>query len=295
MGAIVLPTRRDEAWRYSDLKAAMADAPVPSGEAERAAQPVIVQLAAAHDALEHVSFGKDETGFRVDRLETAFFDARALQIDLAPGADMTRIVIQDGEAVALNLARVKLAAGAKFRQFVLGFGARLARIETHLDVEGEGAEILLNAVYLCDDGRHCDLTSHVHHKIGHATTEQLVKGAVRKGGRGVFQGKITVARDAQKTLASQHHHALLLEERAEVFAKPELEIYADDVQCAHGNTAGALDDKALFYMRSRGIPYAEARALLVSAFVLEALPDWLGGKEREEIERRITTWMQGRP
>jgi Fe-S cluster assembly protein SufD len=117
----------------------------------------------------------------------------------------------------------------------------------------------------------------------------MIKGASRKGGRGVFQGRIEVARGAQRTDARQYHHGLLLEEGAEIYAKPELEIYADDVQCAHGNTAGALDEAALFYMRSRGIGEAAARALLTEAFLLEAVPEDLPG--REEIVARIQSWL----
>ena len=103
-------------------------------------------------------------------------------------------------------------------------------------------------------------------------TEQLTKGAVSDGGRGVFQGKFLVPRTVgQYTDANMQHQALLLENGAEVFAKPELEIYADDVECEHGNTSGQLDEIALFYMRQRGIPLREARALLTEAFILEAL------------------------
>jgi Fe-S cluster assembly protein SufD len=124
---------------------------------------------------------------------------------------------------------------------------------------------------------------------------QLVKGAARPGGRGVFQGKIVVAEGAQKTDARQTHRALLLGDGAEIDAKPELEIYADDVQCAHGNTIGALDETALFYLRSRGLPLAQARALLIEAFLLEAIPDWLDEALRGEIEGAIDGWLRAVP
>lgn len=292
MGAIVLPTRRDEAWKYSDLRAAMSDAPVPEQIPERADHPVIVQLAAAFGALEHVSLGAGESAVRIERLEAPAFEAKALQIDVADGAQMTRIVIQDGAAIALNLVRVKLGRGAAFRQFVLGFGSKLARMETHVDVEGEGGEVALNGVYLCARGRHCDLTSQINHKVAHGVTRQLIKGAARAGGRGVFQGKILVAPGAQKTDAEQHHDALLLEEGGEINSKPELEIHADDVACAHGNTIGALDEHALFYMRQRGAPKAVAEAMLVDAFVRGAVPDWLPDEVVGEVESRISLWLE---
>jgi Fe-S cluster assembly protein SufD len=295
MGAIVLPTRRDEAWKYSDLRAALGDAPVPEQTPERANHPVIVQLAAAAGALEHVSLSAGESAVRIERMDATGFEAKALQFDLGPGAHLTRVVVQHGDAVALNLARVKLAAGAVFRQFVLAFGSKLARLETHVDVEGEGAEVALNGVYLCGQGRHIDLTSQVTHTVGPGQTRQLIKGAARAGGRGVFQGKILVSPGAQKTDAEQHHDALLLDEGAEIYAKPELEIYADDVACAHGNTVGALDEQALFYMRQRGAPKAAAEALLVEAFVRAAVPDWLPTEIAGEIDERIAHWLEGQP
>jgi Fe-S cluster assembly protein SufD len=149
-------------------------------------------------------------------------------------------------------------------------------------------------VYLCDSGRHADLTSIVNHRAPRGRTEQLIKGVVRKGGRGVFQGKIVVERAAQKTDARQHHNGMLLDDGAEIFAKPELMIFADDVACAHGNTAGGLDEAALFYLRSRGLTETQARALLTEAFLLEALPAWLPQAGREEIETRIGVWLGGR-
>src|SRR5215470_13719506 len=145
-------------------------------------------------------------------------------------------------------------------------------METHVSIEGEGASVELNGLYMCASGRHADLTSVIEHKFGAGQTKQLIKGVARKGGRGVFQGKIVVAHGAQKTDARQHHHGLLLEEGAEIFAKPELMIHADDVQCAHGAAAGGLDETALFYMRARGVAEAEARALLIEAFLVEAIP-----------------------
>jgi len=207
----------------------------------------------------------------------------------------SRTVLHDvgSAAVQVSTAQINLGGGGRFSQFVLAEGARLARIETHVSIEGEGAEVELNGVYMCGEGRHADLTSIVEHKVGAGQTRQLIKGVARKGGRGVFQGKIVVAHGAQKTDARQYHHGLLLEEGAEVFAKPELLIHADDVQCAHGNTAGGLDETALFYMRSRGVPEAQARALLIEAFLTETVPDWAPPDVREEIVARIRAWLGG--
>jgi Fe-S cluster assembly protein SufD len=295
MAAIVLPTRRDEAWKYSDLRAALSDHPAPDGPAADARKPVIVQLAGALGRQEHVDLAPGEEAERIDRMEAAVYDAAALHVEVPAGASMSRIIVQHGDAVALNFTRVRLGQGARYRQFVLAFGSKLARIETHVEVEGEGATVDLSGAYLCGPGKHVDLTSVVTHKVGHSHTRQLIKGVARAGGRGVFQGKILVAEAAQKTDAEQHHDALLLEEGAEIYAKPELEIYADDVACAHGNTAGSLDPRALFYMRARGVPEVEARALLTQAFLMQAVPEWLSDAAASEAQAQIESWLRMAP
>jgi len=131
--------------------------------------------------------------------------------------------------------------------------------------------VRLDGVYLLSDQRHADMTTIVSHVGAGGETVQLTKGVVSDQARGVFQGRIVVAEGADKTDARMGHHALVLSDRAEVDAKPELEIFADDVACAHGNSIGALDEEALFYAEQRGIPEAEARAMLTEAFVGEVI------------------------
>ncbi len=283
-----LPNRRDEAWKYSDLRVALADDQVVLSEG----RDVIERLA---PGVQRMVIPAGETRLFVERMDSPYRDARSFEFTIEPGATLTRVIVQDSTAFPLSMARVHVAAGARFTQFVLAEGAKLARIETHVGVEGEGAQVELNGVYLCDAGRHADLTSVITHKTGGGVTRQLTKGVARKGGRGVFQGKIVVEHGAQKTDARQYHHGLLLEDGAEIFAKPELMIYADDVQCAHGNTAGGLDESALFYMRSRGVPEAEARALLVEVFLVEAIPDGLPAELHAELLSRIQSWLRRRP
>ncbi|MEE2929471.1 MAG: SufD family Fe-S cluster assembly protein, partial [Pseudomonadota bacterium] len=187
-----------------------------------------------------------------------------------------RTVLQRGnrdEAQAIT-AIVNLGEGSVFTQTALAFGAKVARLETRLTHQESGSRATLNGAYLAASGYHADFTSHVRHGAPSSVTRQVTKGAVLDGGTGVFQGKFFVPRTVgQYTDADMQHQALLLEDGAIVFAKPELEIYADDVECAHGNTSGALDPNQLFYMRQRGIPEAEARALLTEAFIAEALEE----------------------
>jgi Fe-S cluster assembly protein SufD len=293
-----LPNRRVEAWKYSDLRATLAIAPLPA-EGTRphgawsALDGAIDRLAVAqgHHAITKVRAAEEK--ILVERFDVSSpLDAHVREIQVSPGASLTRVVIQSGEGVCLSAAHVLLSAGASYRQLIVAEGARLARIETHVSVVGEGAEVELNGVYMANPGHHADLTSVIEHKVGGGTTRQLIKGVARKGGRGVFQGKIVVAPHAQKTDARQYHHGILLEEGAEIFAKPELMIHADDVQCAHGNTAGGLDERALFYMRSRGLSEPEARAMLIEAFLVEAIPQGLDAGIRDELTGRIAAWLR---
>lgn len=280
-----LPNRRVEAWKYSDLAAALPDVTLPAG----ARGGVIARLAGEIAAID-VAAGASH--LVVERFDADGLDARAADAVVHAGGVLTRVVVQtQGAGVPLSAWRVTLEAGATFRQVIYAEGARLARFETEVTVGGAGAVVELNGAYLVSAGRHADMTSTVTHAQAGAATRQLVKGAVRAGGRGVFQGKILVAPHAQNTDARQNHHALLLEDGAEVFAKPELEIHADDVACAHGNTVGGLDAMALFYMRSRGIPETEARALLVEALLTDAVPDDLPPELHAEILGRIRAWL----
>jgi len=196
-----------------------------------------------------------------------------MRIVVEAGASLERIVIADdaAEGVTLSVAEVRIEERAKFHQTVLTSGARLQRFETHVRHPGANAEVRLDGIYLLRDGRHSDQTTVVTHAGTDGVTVQLTKGVVRDQARGVFQGRIVVEEGADRTDARMGHHALILSDRAEVDAKPELEIYADDVACAHGNTVGALDEDALFYARQRGMPEAEARALLTEAFIGEVI------------------------
>lgn len=219
-------------------------------------------------------------GASLDLIEShmggAGFSSFLIEVGMQDGGSVRRTVLQrgaDDEAQAIT-AVVNLGEKSEYTQTALSFGAKIARLETRLTHQESGSLATLNGAYLGAAGFHTDFTSHVRHGAPSSTTRQVTKGAVLDGGKGVFQGKFFVPRTVgQHTDADMQHQALLLEDGAEVFAKPELEIYADDVECAHGNTSGALDQNQLFYMRQRGIPEAEARALLTEAFIAEALEE----------------------
>ena len=223
------------------------------------------------------------------------FSNVVIDYQLAPKARLDRYIIQDSadHAVQLHTTKVNLMDEAVFNQTAFANGARLFRLDTRLTHEREGAHATLNGAYLVDDGAHCDMTSLIIHSAPGCKTEQLIKGAARKGGKGAFQGKFHVECLAQKTDADMQHKALLLEDGAEINAKPELEIYADDVACAHGNTCGALDEDQLFYMRQRGIPEAQARALLTESFVADAFDDVGSDEVRQRFLSAAREWLEG--
>jgi Fe-S cluster assembly protein SufD len=154
--------------------------------------------------------------------------------------------------------------------FTLTSGAVLNRQNGTIEFHGPNAKAQVSGSYLLKGKQHADTRLVVDHKVPHCVSRELFKCVMDDNARGIFQGKVIVRPDAQKTDGKQSSHALLLSETAEFDAKPELEIYADDVVCGHGTTCGDLNHDHLFYLRSRGIPETEARSMLVQAFVAEA-------------------------
>lgn len=150
-------------------------------------------------------------------------------------------------------------------------GGRLARVDTLVDLNDKGAETHLNGMYLPFGTQHIDCHTRIRHQAPDCISRQLYKGVADKRGRGVFNGRVEVARDAQRTDSEMQNRNILLSKFAEIDAKPELEIYADDVSCAHGSTIGQLDQTAMFYLRSRGLPTADAEAILTWAFAAEVV------------------------
>jgi Fe-S cluster assembly protein SufD len=225
----------------------------------------------------------------------AYFSNSLSEYALGRGAKLARLVLQDGsdEGVEASLAALRLGADAVFHQTALLFGGKAARIETRAFCEGDGARVRLSSAAMLEGARHGDVTSHVAHHAAGCVTRQIHKAALKDRARGVFQGKFLVARGAQETDAQMRASALLLSEMAEADHKPELEIYADNVQCAHGSTVGALDEDALFYIRSRGLDDAAARALLVEAFLGEVLDEMPHPAALHIFRQRIAHWLGG--
>ncbi|WP_297372370.1 Fe-S cluster assembly protein SufD [Acidocella sp.] len=193
-------------------------------------------------------------------------------ISLHDGAVLTHIRLQQESAEAFNttLIRANIAAGAGYEHFTATIGAKLSRTELHVSLLGEQARTDLNAAQLLRGEQHGDFTAVVRHAAPNCASRQTVKSVLADEAHGVFQGRVEVAKGAQKTDGYQMSRALLLSDHATMDIKPELEIFADDVKCSHGATIGALDAEQLFYLRSRGIDEPEARAMLIHAFLEEA-------------------------
>ncbi|HEY1631625.1 MAG TPA: SufD family Fe-S cluster assembly protein [Rhizomicrobium sp.] len=174
------------------------------------------------------------------------------------------------DAVQVADYAVRVAEGGIYRAHFADFGGKLSRTELHIALEGEGAQAHLSGVGVLN-GAHADVTTHVTHAVPDTQSTQLFKYVAGGHARGIYQGKVSVAVGADGSDSRQTAKGLLLGERAEIDLKPELEILADDVKCAHGAAVGDLDIDSLFYLMSRGIPEAEARALLMRAFLGDAV------------------------
>ena len=214
-------------------------------------------------------------------------------VHLGKGAVLQHAKLQDDARDALHFAvtRAHLAERARYESFVLTLGARLAREDIQPKLEGEGAAVGVNGAYLLRGEQEATTAIVVDHAAPGGTTRELWKGVVEERAHGVFLGTIAVRPDAQKTDAQQTNRNLLLSPRANIDTKPELEILADDVKCAHGATVGDLDESALFYLRTRGIPAAEARRMLVEAFAMDAVETVANAAMREYVATHLRRWL----
>lgn len=221
------------------------------------------------------------------------YHSAMFHIAVRDGAQFNRFLLQDADAesVTHGFFGIMVGEGAKFRQASLSTGGRLCRHESHVLYPAEKAQSEISSAALVSGERHTDFTTNVLHKGEACETRQLHKGVARDRGRNIFQGKFHVERSAQQTDAQMVANALLLSDMAEANHKPELEIYADDVECAHGSTSGALDDDALFYLRQRGLDEHAARALLIEAFLGEVIDMIKNDGISEVFQARINDWL----
>lgn len=219
------------------------------------------------------------------------------EVTVGKGASLrhAKVAADAGKVLHLSNWDVTLAADATYRSFQFSAGLGLARNGLNVIFEGEGGKIDLSGAYLARHAEHIDTTLVVDHAVPRCESRELFKGVLEGHGRGVFQGKIIVRPDAQKTDGKQMSQALMLSEDAEFDSKPELEIYADDVVCGHGTTAAELDPDLLFYCRSRGIPEKDARALMIESFIGEAIEKVENEQLRDALAAYAMQWLGRSP
>ncbi|MBA68829.1 MAG: Fe-S cluster assembly protein SufD [Rhizobiales bacterium] len=225
--------------------------------------------------------------------EAAGLTTSVTEIDVAEGAELVWVIVQErgGEDTHLGQLRAKLAKDANFKLYVINMGGKLVRQEVDIAVDGEGAHFDLRAINLLAGQSHTDITLTLGHSVPDTTSQEIVRNVVLDRARGAFQGQIRVSREAQKTDAQMACNSLLLSDDGEFDAKPELEIFADDVICAHGATVDDLDPVHLFYLAARGVPEKIASALLVKGFVEELLDELDDEALTDALKERVEDWL----
>ncbi|MCV2448634.1 SufB/SufD family protein [Paracoccus sp. DMF] len=258
------------------------------------------QDAAADVVLHHVV--KLEPGAELTLLETGGIGARSntmLEVDLAAGARFHHISSKRADDAKLGIGHIfaRVGEGALFKSFALSVNGRMMRNEGVIEIAGDDAVAHIAAAVLGDGDEgafHHDDTVFITHAAERCESRQVFKKVLKNGAHGIFQGKILVKPGAQKTDGYQISQGLLLDEGSQFLAKPELEIYADDVKCSHGSTTGALDETAMFYLRSRGVPREQAIVLLVLSFLADALAEIENDELRDAILVRLDEWLTSR-
>ena len=220
----------------------------------------------------------------------------SLIVAIGDGArlDHVRLIEDSREAFNISSAVVTLGANAHFNTFGMNTGSLVSRYQAVISVAGEGSRVETNGVNLLNGRQHADTTLFLDHAVPNCSSREIFRAVVDDRGHSVFQGRIIVRPRAQKTDARMMTRALLLSDEAEADNKPELEIFADDVTCGHGATTGALDDSLLFYLRARGLSEKEAQALLIQAFVGEAIEQIANEALRELAISAAQRWLAAR-
>ena len=228
--------------------------------------------------------------------EGAYLANSVTEIRLGVNARLDRIKVEreSGDAIHLAHTHVTLAKNSVLNDFTLTSGAKVNRQNGTVEFAGTGCDAKVSGAFMLANRQHADTRLVIDHQQASCTSRELFKCVMDDHARGIFQGKVMVRRDAQKTDGKQSSHALLLSETAEFDAKPELEIFADDVVCGHGATSGDLNHNHLFYLMSRGIPQAEAKSLLIAAFVGEAFDVIMHEGIREALIKFSTKWLTER-
>lgn len=247
----------------------------------------------AHDMVLRVGDGADVTLIETQTGQGEYWKNLGLTVVVGKNARLRhiRLVEDDPFSVLTQNTHVTIGRDGTYDSFSLTTGGAFTRHEVHAVLQGENAHVSLNGLSLMRGKQHTDTTLTIEHQAPHCQSNQFFKTVLGDQSRGVFQGKIHVHQIAQKTDGYQLSNNLLLSPMAEMNVKPELEIYADDVKCSHGTTTGQLDETPLFYLRSRGIPEQQARALLIEAFLGEVVDKITVDETRARIAEKVAQWL----
>lgn len=300
-----------ETWKYSNINSALkkldvAETPcawnidnIVITKNTKSEEPIILELIG-------VDKTKIETEFTIaieDNAETVIIERQSgrgaywkniqMNISLGNNASLThyRICEDDGASVVTARANITMVRDARYKMVSLNGSAGFGRYDIDVSLNGQGTECDLSGLTLLNEKYHSDTTVVVNHIAPHCRSSQFFKTVLDDQSRGVYQGKIYVAKDAQKTDGYQLSKNLLLSRLAEMDVKPELEIYADDVKCSHGSTTGELDETPLFYLMSRGISKDDARRLLLEAFMGEVLDKIAHDEARVLFDEKVEGWL----
>lgn len=270
-------------------------------EGVTADEPVSIRFSGAGHARALIVLEEAADVTLVETPATGAFSNIGVEAVVGRRANLTLVRLADEAPGAIQLEDValRLAGDATFRAHLVNGGAKLGRLNLRMTLRDAGANAFISGASVLGGPLHADVTTHVYHAAGGTQSTQLFKKVVSGKARGVYQGKITVAEGANGSDSRQTAKAVLLSDRAEADLKPELEILADDVKCAHGAAIGDLDAEALFYLRSRGVPEREARNLLIRAFLEDALlaieKDELRDLAWARVERTLARVMETSP
>ena len=303
-----LPTPKQETWKYTNLARAvpndltaqdLREEVIHIKQGETCEQAVDIVWTGVHGSIQETKLSITlEDNAQLTLIEThdgvgKYWKNAITNITLGKNARLNHIRVCEDTFEAINTNMVKLTTerDAVYNSFSLNLGGKMSRHEIHAVMNGENAEISFNGLNMLRGNQHGDTTIVIEHAAPHCRSNQFYRTILDGKSRGVFQGKVHVHQIAQKTDGYQLSNAILLSDKAEMDTKPELEIYADDVKCSHGATTGQLDDEPIFYLRSRGLSEAEAKSLLLQAFIAEVI-EKIGNEAVEEaITQKATSWL----
>lgn len=242
-----------------------------------------------------VTIGSDVKATLIERQnggEGDAFSTCVSHVSVGDNSEVTWIILRDfAQSTQLAQFNASLGAGSKLTLYVVNAGGKLVRQEVHVTVNGEDSDFELRGLNLLADDSHTDITMTVGHVVENTRSTQIIRNVVKDKARGVFQGMIRVSKIAQKTDARMACNTLLLSDDGEFDAKPELEIFADDVACGHGATVTEIHPEHLFYLMARGVPENEARGLLIKAFIAEIIEELENEPLVEALEEVLSDWL----